>query len=364
MMADDVPGSDSGVSGPASSTASAEQANKLAGPATPLDRDNYRSLRLLVFSLGAGGLLGCLAYAAALPFYAALGIGGMWLAALFGLGIGFCCSPFVILLLAGRALPIVRPLVLWPTALIVVALAAYLPERAIFHLMGVAPGVFVVACVIVRVTVPRTWNKPGLCRFCGFDVRGSLEFGRCPECGHRFDERPWFLRCATGSGWRAALVRIAAFLVRHPTLPIVAVVAILLLPRACFDCRRSARERVVVGALDAACERGGTFELRAHTPFGWDTVYIVPPYTGCSQVEDLLGFPWPECERTGIEMDEVRNLLVFLCDGAFVEYLKIPRRADFSDDTHMRPWRADEAVFQPHAMNGGRYELRPADPGP
>jgi hypothetical protein len=28
--------------------------------------------------------------------------------------------------------------------------------------------------------------QPGYCRACGFDVRGSLASGRCPECGRSF----------------------------------------------------------------------------------------------------------------------------------------------------------------------------------
>lgn len=47
-------------------------------------------------------------------------------------------------------------------------------------------GVVVAACTLLSSTIvlfilPR--QRPGRCRGCGYDIRGSLCVGRCPECG-------------------------------------------------------------------------------------------------------------------------------------------------------------------------------------
>jgi hypothetical protein len=336
-------------------------AGQARASARALVGDTHRAPRLLAFSVATGGALGCLAYAIMLPRYADVGLFGLCLAAPFGLVIGLCCSPFVVILLTTRAVPAVRPLVLWPTAVLTAILAYFMREDAIFTLMGLAAAAFLAACGLARLIVPRTWNVPGLCRFCAYDLRASLEFGRCPECGHGFDERPWFMYHPASRGPRSALVRAAAFFVRHPILPIMAVVAILLVPRGYLDERRARRETAFTAGLEAACERGELFYLRAHTPFRWDTVYVIPPYSARSDVESLLGFSWREFERTD-EMSESRNLLVFVHDGAVTEYLMISRRTDFGVETRMRPWSADEAILEAHPLDDGRCELRPAAP--
>lgn len=323
--------------------------------------DTYRPLRLIVFSIAAGLTLGSLAYAIMLPFYDFLGLRGLLLAAAFGLVIGLCCSPFVVLLLWTRNVPATRPLVLWPVALLTAIVAYFMDENAIFALMPLAAAAFIAACILARLIIPRTWNIPRRCRFCAYDLRGSLEFGRCPECGHSFDEQPWFAR-RTGQSRLSIPKRTAAFFIRHPVLPILAIVAVLLLPRACFNERRARREAALSAALTAACESGEPWQMCAHTLFAWDTMYIIPPYCPRSDVETALGFAWPEYERTDIERNECINLLVFVHDGAVTEFLRIHRGTDFAAETHLRPWPADQAMFEAHALDGARCEVRPVNP--
>ncbi len=49
----------------------------------------------------------------------------------------------------------------------------------------VAPPLFIVGAGVAERLVAR--RNPLLCRTCGYDLRGSLEAGRCPECGLTFD---------------------------------------------------------------------------------------------------------------------------------------------------------------------------------
>ena len=45
----------------------------------------------------------------------------------------------------------------------------------------------VLGAVLIRSVLPDRHDEPGRCRICGYDLRGSVEAKRCPECGCRFD---------------------------------------------------------------------------------------------------------------------------------------------------------------------------------
>lgn len=59
----------------------------------------------------------------------------------------------------------------------------YRPDAVASHwpdAVPIAAAVFFVTLLVVALLPGR---RAGLCGGCGYDIRGSLNFGRCPECG-------------------------------------------------------------------------------------------------------------------------------------------------------------------------------------
>ncbi|MCA9256870.1 MAG: hypothetical protein KDA33_14575 [Phycisphaerales bacterium] len=73
---------------------------------------------------------------------------------------------------AGVAISVLTILIAIP---VVVFGSAYAPDWALLSVSSIPPALLVLLlCKSIR---------PGRCLACGFDVRASLDAGRCPECG-------------------------------------------------------------------------------------------------------------------------------------------------------------------------------------
>lgn len=58
-----------------------------------------------------------------------------------------------------------------------------------FHfVVGIPVGAIILAMVLGAVFLEDKLYPRGLCPRCGYDLRGSLRSGRCPECGTLFDK--------------------------------------------------------------------------------------------------------------------------------------------------------------------------------
>lgn len=117
--------------------------------------------------------------------------GNFVLSVLFGALVGILCLPVAIVLMTGRArkavLKIVFGLVTPAVALIALLLATAPAGRIGFlGLLSLSGGAFLGAAILVSCFVPKVVIEPGLCRRCGYDLRGSLASGRCSECGLEF----------------------------------------------------------------------------------------------------------------------------------------------------------------------------------
>lgn len=112
-------------------------------------------------------------------------------------------------------------------------------------------------------------------------------------------------------------------------------------------------------------EEDVVIQLGALTPFGWERVYIFPPYATAEQIRGSLGFDWPKAMRIGIERRDDINLLVFVRDKKVVQYVAFPRvHGDFSELATPSGFSPGEAVFIVEKEGNGqpRFILRLAVP--
>jgi hypothetical protein len=69
-------------------------------------------------------------------------------------------------------------------------------------------------------------------------------------------------------------------------------------------------------------------KLSRITRFGWDRMFVFPPYTPTSEISKILGASVPDViEKIGIERREDINLLVFLDGSKIVEVSPVSRSA-------------------------------------
>ena len=106
--------------------------------------------------------------------------------------VGLLCSPFAVIALSGRRRGPALGLVVGLTSLVVVALTLALGlgtaiADGMITLMVLSALSFCGVCALAASLVPKVTTDPGKCQGCGYDLRGSLESGRCPECGRSFD---------------------------------------------------------------------------------------------------------------------------------------------------------------------------------
>ncbi len=323
-------------------------------------RTFWKPLRIAGACVWFGGLIGALCYVVGLPLVDIPFPSGIVLGFVFGIVIGIGCAPFVAVLLRTRDLATAKPLVFWTTAIITGGLAAFLPDRFIFHVMGLAAGVLLFMALVARLALPRVWEWPGHCRYCGYDVRASIEFGRCPECGNTFDRKPWYARRKDWHGIRVVALRVASLLFRYPSLVLVVLILGRLGPMVYELTASTARCRGIVPALEEAAARGGVFDLRRCTDFCWEQVYIAGPYTSCDDVETKLGVTWPAALRTDF-MDESVNVLAFVHGRRVVACLRVPRHWDFVPLLVGKLVARDDAAFLVQEHGPGSYTLSPCE---
>jgi hypothetical protein len=144
--------------------------------------------------------------------------------------VGALCSPLVGWALWHRDFTQARPIVLWSTAALVIATAWIMPRNDAPTTILVAGGFLAVTSLAARRALPKVWESPGLCRFCGYDIRASVEFNRCPECGRGLKYDPWYNREAHTDSLAGKTVWFLAFLVRHPWVPVAVILVVRLAP--------------------------------------------------------------------------------------------------------------------------------------
>ena len=293
------------------------------------------------FSLSSSGLLGALAYAVGFPFREIPVPMGLALAFGFGAIVGGLCSPLIVINTWKRDFTIAKPVILSSTAIAVVPLAVVLSEDRLLHLMWLAGTAFVATSFVTRFTFPRIWDDPGLCRRCGYDLTGNTS-GACPECGLGLIDELSPLKRLERKALVDARARMLSFLLRHPEGPVVVLIVVLITLAAVCQARRYARTHRITAAVERAAGEAGSIDFATDAGFDWDRLYVFPPYTTRSGIEQSLTFSWRELQDSFL-VGEEGHLLVFVRQRTVVEHLSV--QWHFETSCCGRPIPRDQAVF-------------------
>lgn len=73
------------------------------------------------------------------------------------------------------------------------------------------------------------------------------------------------------------------------------------------------------------------FSLDSLTSYTWDVAFIITPYTRLDKVKQSTRADLSPIEKTGIERDEVSNVIAFIRSGKLVGFVNQPRnKGDFA----------------------------------
>ncbi len=321
-----------------------------------------RVTQLSLFSGTAGGMLGVLAFATipysfrapTLPTPIPVFL-GLPFSLLIGASVGICCSPAVVFLLASRDVRSAKATILWPSAVIVVLLTMVLGDR-IFELIPLCVLAFVLAALIARWLMPRVWDTRGLCFRCGYDLRESYQFGRCPECGRSTGGIPGTEPSVRGLSWPLGFVR------RWPALPVLLLTGALLSMSAFHGWRGAMRRHLVLSAASEAVAQESVFDLAEAAVFDWDTVCVHRPHSNRSEIEQALGIKWSDVEREAGGIDPSEQLFIFVRSQRVAEVLRLAgwsrdpslkTVSGFSPTCCARAIRREEAIFRVETSEDG-----------
>jgi hypothetical protein len=134
-----------------------------------------------------------------------------------------------------------------------------------------------------------------------------------------------------------------------------------------IGCQQSSYEsnfnRSLGDALSVAVRKGSLVDLKDISEFDWDSVFIFPPYTSQSEINQALGYEWKDSQKTGISSDDTINLMVFVEGGEVKRYCRVSRKvADFRLPAGKRSFDRFQARFAVHQYDdSGRYLLEAAE---
>jgi hypothetical protein len=108
----------------------------------------------------------------------------------------------------------------------------------------------------------------------------------------------------------------------------------------CSD--RPAQERFkwfdMVGSIIDAKQKTGNptyIDVVRVLPFGWEKMYVFPPYTPIDDIEKALGFKWGGAKKTRIHERDDITLLVFVIGRTVQAAIEHPRTA--GDWSRLKP---------------------------
>jgi len=120
----------------------------------------------------------------------------------------------------------------------------------------------------------------------------------------------------------------------------LAVLFSILAVAGCSD--RPAQERfkwfeIVGSIIEAKRTSGGPtyLDVVRVMPFGWEKLYVFPPYTPIDDIEKALGFKWRGVKKTRINERDDITLLLFVIGKTVQASIEHPRNA--GDFSRLRP---------------------------
>ena len=203
--------------------------------------------------------------------------------------------------------------------------------------------VFLAMAFLAMLRLPHHWDKPGLCQRCGYDIRASSQFRRCPECGTGFSEKPWFFNYYGVWGKKPFGKHFAAWILRHPVVTLILITAVFFSQLAFVTIRYKYRTRVITNAIQTAIATDGQLDLDQTLGFDWDAVYVLPPY---SDIQRIIGISWPEAQIGGLASQDAGYLLIFVNDDSVVAYVVTRGCGWFCSSLYEKRITRAEAVFE------------------
>ena len=89
-----------------------------------------------------------------------------------------------------------------------------------------------------------------------------------------------------------------------------------------------------------------TFDFSTVAPFEWDRLHFFCPYTSRSLIEETIGTPWAEYDKSGIGSDEGHTLMIFLNKGKVTAWCMNQRKyGDFTTVYNTNGYSRTDALF-------------------
>ncbi|CAN5794839.1 hypothetical protein BH20ACI3_BH20ACI3_06090 [soil metagenome] len=90
---------------------------------------------------------------------------------------------------------------------------------------------------------------------------------------------------------------------------------------------------------------GTVFRMRDLTPFEWERVYVIQPYTPPETINQKLGFEWAGAKRSAIQSIDTIRLLVFVKAKKVVAAVEYKVWNGFFKGDGGRGYSIEEATF-------------------
>ncbi|MCB9849663.1 MAG: hypothetical protein H6817_03065 [Phycisphaerales bacterium] len=290
------------------------------------------SSSVALYPIFGGAIYGMFAYLLVLDRFELGGLlGGLFLSGLIGMFAGLGSSPFVFALLRNRDFKKCFALMSWSVAalIIVTAILPLPPQSTIAFLIAGAPLLFLAVAILQTYTSPRLYFGTDICHLCGYDLRASVDAGRCPECGWQFGNVTAPQEEAE-KGQGHTFGRLANRVWRHPLIALLGLTFILGLGVVYDRAQCAFLRRDLRSAIAKQQAAGSTFTPGQLTSFDWDELHVFGAYTSINAAEKALGFRWEKIGRTGIAMEEDIQVLAFVKDGHVVRYTVVRVWGDFA----------------------------------